>query len=344
MLTYFLGGYNSYNIRTKQIPSGSNILGVYTQNMSSLEDFAFNAGSWSYNECESVVGITFNLEIALNPIPGDEYRISLRPSITSSTTPFTTYPEIWNGSLQVFASQSVNKPAYVNQIPIASSGEGQIPCEISRQSDNDYIIYETDCPQPGPVTTSTTTTAGPTTTTTSTTSTTSTTTSTTSTTTSTTTTLAPTTTTTTTASPVDLVFYFGNLTGVNGTNICWSGSNSSGTGIGIQFPELKTFMSSDAGCTTPYGTSWDLNPPNRDYFFSAGMMDSGLWSTSSGGVLSPGNFYRTRISGSVRIDVGGFSPIETFDLTGTQYKDITQNGKTARILGPNCALNSTAGC
>ena len=68
MLTYFLGGYNSYNIRTKQIPSGSNIMVVYTENMTSLDDYAFNAGSWSYNECESIVGITFNLEIPLGQL------------------------------------------------------------------------------------------------------------------------------------------------------------------------------------------------------------------------------------------------------------------------------------
>lgn len=160
MLTYFLGGYNSYRIRTKQIPSGSQFLNVYVQNMATLEDYSFgaNPGQWSYNECESMVDISFNLDIPLNVITGDEYRMWLRPAITSSTTPYTVYPSIWNGSLQVFASQSVNKPAYVNQIPIASGGEGQIPCEISRQSDNEYIIYEGDCYQPGGITTTTTST------------------------------------------------------------------------------------------------------------------------------------------------------------------------------------------
>ena len=145
MLTYFLGGYNNYHIRTKQIPSGSNILAVVTQNMTTQEDFAFNAGSWSYNECESMVGITFNLEIALNPIPGDEYRIWLRPAITSSTTPYTEYPSIWDGSLQVFASQSINKSAYVNQIPVDEEF-------ISRDSSNTFVYWD----QTAPITSTTT--------------------------------------------------------------------------------------------------------------------------------------------------------------------------------------------
>jgi hypothetical protein len=170
MLTYFLGDYNTFRIRTKQIPSGSNGIVIYTQNMSTLEDFAFGAGAYTYNECESLLDITFNLEIPLNPIPGDEYRMWVRPSITSSTIPYTQYPPIWNGSLQVFPSQSVDKPAYVNQIPIASAGQDQIPCEVSRQSENEYILYEGGCPSPfGPTTTTTSTTTSTTTTTTSTT-------------------------------------------------------------------------------------------------------------------------------------------------------------------------------
>ena len=226
---------------------------------------------------------------------------------------------------------------YINQIPL----DGDV---ISFDSDNEYIILN-------PNTTTTTTTAAPTTTTTSTTTTTLAPTTTTTTAGTTTTTTAGTTTTTTagtttttTAAPVDLVFLFGSQIGGNGFDVCWSGSNSSGTGIGIEFRELKRFMSSDSACTIPYGTSWDLNPAPRDFFFNAGTMDSGNWGSTSGGSLSPGNFYRTRISGSFRIDVGGFSAYTTFDLTGSQFKDLTHNGRTARLLGPNCTLNNTAGC
>jgi len=313
MLTYFISGSNGYTIRTSQ--STSTAFTMSLQDMLKQTNSTASITSISYNECESMVSFTASIS-GVNI--GDEFRATLTNGIE----------DIWNGSIQVFASQSVNKPAYVNQIPVDEEF-------ISRDSSNTFVYWEQAAPSPS--TTTTTTTAAPTTTTTSTTTTT--TTSTTS-----TTTAAPTTTTTAAPGGVDLVFYFGNQIGGLGFDVCWSGSNSSGTGIGIQFGELKTFMSSDAGCTTPYGTSWDLNPGGRDFFFAGGTMNSGNWSTTSGGSLSPGNFYRTRISGSVRIDVGGFSPYETFDLTGSQYKDITYNGRTARVLGPNCTLNNASGC
>lgn len=119
MLTYFLGGYNNYKLRTAQLPSGSNYMRVDVQNMITLDDYSFLAspGQWSYNQCESIVDISFDLDIALDVNVGDEYRMYLTPAITSSTTPFTYQDPVWHGSLQVFASQSVAKPSYVNQIP-----------------------------------------------------------------------------------------------------------------------------------------------------------------------------------------------------------------------------------
>jgi len=322
MLTYFLPDYNNYKIRTQQLPANTAYMRVDVQNMLTNEDYSFlaNPGQWSYNECESIVDISFNLDIPLNVNVGDEYRIFFTPGITSSTQPFTYGDPVWHGSLQVFASQSVDKPSYVNQIPL----EGR----ISMDSDNTFIYWDQAAPV---VPTTTTTTLAPTTTTIAPTTT--------------TTTLAPTTTTTTTPSGVDLIFFFGSQIGAQGFDVCWSGSNSSGTGIGIEIRELKTFMSSDSACTIPYGTSWDLNPQPRDYFFAGGTMDLGNWGTTSEGTVGDGGtYYRTRISGSFRIDVGGFSPIETFDLTKSQFKDLTHNGKTARILGPNCTLNNHLGC
>jgi len=206
MLTYFLGGYNDYQIRTKQIPSGSNFLSLCTQNMITQEEYCvlFNTGQYSYNECESFVSFSVDLDIPLSVNIADEYRLTLTPAITSATVPFTYLDPIWNGSLQVFASQSVNKPAYVNQIPYEETF-------ISADTNNTFKYWEQASPSPSTTTTTagpttTTTTAAPTTTTTSTTSTTTTSTTsttsttTTSTTTTTTTTAAPTTTTTSTTS------------------------------------------------------------------------------------------------------------------------------------------------
>ena len=309
MLTYFLTGNNAYTIRTSQSPSTAFTMSL--QDMLKQTNSTASITSVSYNECESMVSFTASISGAN---VGQEFRVTL----TNGTT------DIWNGSLQVFASQSVNKPAYVNQIPV----DGEF---ISKDSSNTFVYWEQATPSP----TTTTTTAAPTTTTTlaPTTNTTS------------TTTAAPTTTTTAAPGVVDLVFQFGSQIGGNGFDVCWSGSNSSAQSILIQFGELKQFMSSDSGCTTPYGTSWDINPTGRDYNFLPGFSANGNWSSTSGGSLSGGPYYRSRISGSVRIDVGtGYSPYETFDITGSQYKDITYNGVTARVLGPNCTLNNTAGC
>lgn len=156
MLTYFLPGYNSYQIRTKQLPSGSNFLRVDIQNMLTNDSYSFlnSPGQWSYNECESIVSVSFNLSIASNAKVGDEYRMYLTPAITSSTTPFTYLDPVWHGSLQVFASQSVDKPSYVNQIPVDEEFK-------SRQSDNEFVYWSQTSAAPTP-----TTTAAPTTTTT----------------------------------------------------------------------------------------------------------------------------------------------------------------------------------
>jgi hypothetical protein len=347
MLTYFLPGYNTYKIRTKQIPSGSNFLRVDVQNMLTLDDYSFlnNPGQWSYDECESIVNVSFNLDIALDVNVGDEYRIFLTPAITSSTTPFTYFDPVWHGSLQVFASQSVDKPAYVNQLPIEE-------VFISEDTTNEFVYWS----QTAPLTTTTTvaptttTTAAPTTTTTLA-PTTTTQAPTTTTTLAPTTTIAPTTTTaapttTTTAAPgsPNLVISINDLYGGLGFNQCVSGVNSSAYGAGVQMNQLKTFLSSDSGCTTPYGTSWDLASSQGQFFGSSATTYMQL-TTNTGGSIGSGNYYRTRYSGSFDFDVPGlgigFTSNQTFDLTGTQYVDYTKSGFTVRILGPNCTLNNS---
>ncbi len=221
MLTYYLGGYNDYSIRTKQICSGSNYMRVTLQNMMTQDNYSFinGPGQWSYNECESIVSMSFNLSISSNSIVGDQYRVYLTPAISNSTTPFTYCEDVWHGSLAVFTSQSIDKPGYVNQIP-----EGET--FISRDSTNEYMVWSQAAPIISTTTTSTTTTLAPPTTTTTlaptTTTTTEGTTTTTTTvapttttttlaTTTTTTTLAPTTTTTTTAGPAQCPYNVGDL-------------------------------------------------------------------------------------------------------------------------------------
>ena len=331
MLTYYLGGYNDYTIRTKQICSGSNYLRVTLQNMMTQDNYSFinGPGQWSYNECESIVSMSFNLSISSNSIVGDQYRVYLTPAISNSTTPFTYCEDVWHGSLAVFTSQSIDKPGYVNQIP-----EGET--FISRDSVNEYIVWSQAAPAPSTTTTTTiaptttTTTLVPTTTTTSTTS---------------TTTLAPTTTTTTVApGAIDADFRFNRQAGGMGFNVCASGSILPGGTIdSVVINEYKLFMSSDSNCTVPYGTSWDLATPPFIYNFSGNVSPV----CTSGGDLN-GTYYRSRVSGSLQFQYQpGFqvSPLLSFDISGSGFQDLTFAGRTLRVYAAGCVLNdNTPGC
>jgi len=271
--------------------------------------------SISYNECESMVSFTASIS---NVNIGDEFRATLTNGIT----------DLWNGSIQVFASQSINKPAYVNQIPVDEEF-------ISRDSSNTFVYWDQDA-IPTPTTTiAPTTTQAPTTTTTIAPTTTTTLAPTT------TTTLAPTTT-TTTAAGVNANFFFGNQIGGSGFDVCISGSTD-GVIDSVVVQEYKLFMSSDAGCTTPYGTTWDLQTTPSIYNFNGQVTRA----CSSGGSISPGNFYRTRVSGSVQFQYqpGSLvSPLLSFDISGSGFQDVTFAGRTLRIYAAGCTLNNSAGC
>lgn len=102
MLTYFISGSNGYTIRTSQSPSTAFTMSL--QDMLTQTNSTASITSVSYNECESMVSFTASISGANI---GQEFRATL----TNGTT------DLWNGSIQVFASQSVAKPSYVNQIP-----------------------------------------------------------------------------------------------------------------------------------------------------------------------------------------------------------------------------------
>jgi hypothetical protein len=157
MLSYYKGGYNDYMIRTAQLPSGSKFLLLSYQDMITLENSSvlFDPNQWTYNACESFVSFSVNFDINTDYPVGTEFRLTLTPAVSTSAIPFTYRDDVWNGSIQFYASQSINKPVYKTQ-----NDEF-----ISYASDNEFIIVE---PFTGPTTT-TTTLPPPTTTTTSTT-------------------------------------------------------------------------------------------------------------------------------------------------------------------------------
>ena len=327
MLTYFIPGGNGYTIRTSQTTATAFTMSL--QDMLTQVNSTASIVSASYSPCESIASFTASIA---NAYIGQEFRVRLSNGIT----------DIWNGSLQVFASQSPAKAEYINQIPLDDD-------VISFNSGNEYIILNpntTTTTTAGPTTTTTTSTTTTTTSTTTTTlapTTTTTTAGTTTTTTTTTTTAAPTTTTTAAPAAVDANFFFGRQVGGNGFDVCISGSTN-GNITEVAIWDYNLFMSSDSACTIPYGTQWTMTSPPQIYFFGTGNQQKGC---SSGGSLN-GTFYRTRISGSIQFvtQPGSVaSPIIGFDISGSGFQDITFGGRTLRINGAGCTLNdNTSGC
>jgi hypothetical protein len=90
------------------------------QDMMSQVNTTASLSNITYNGYESL--LAFTASINTNVI-ADEYRATLYNS--GSSTP------IWNGSIQVYASQSIDKANYVTQ------NDGY----VSNVSTNEFIIY-----------------------------------------------------------------------------------------------------------------------------------------------------------------------------------------------------------
>ena len=120
MQAYYISGSNVFNIRTK--PTGSSNLTLHLQNMMTLTNKSSSISPYTFAPYEST--LTFTASIA-NALVGDEYRAYINDGTCS----------IWHGSIQVYASQSIDKPNYTNQIPLEYVYK-------SRLSDNEYIILD----------------------------------------------------------------------------------------------------------------------------------------------------------------------------------------------------------
>jgi len=118
MLTYFLSGSNAYTIRTAV--TSSNQFTMSLQDMMSQINTTASLSNITYNGYESL--LAFTASINTNVI-ANEYRATLYNS--GSSTP------IWNGTFQVYASQSIDKANYVTQ------NDGY----VSNVSTNEFIIY-----------------------------------------------------------------------------------------------------------------------------------------------------------------------------------------------------------
>lgn len=117
MLSYYISGSNVFTLRTK--PTGSSNLTLHLQDMYTLVNTSSSISSYTYNDYQSLLQFTGSIPSASI---GDEYRAHISDTTCS----------IWNGSIQVYTSQSIDKPAYLNQ------NDGY----ISNLSENEFIILD----------------------------------------------------------------------------------------------------------------------------------------------------------------------------------------------------------
>lgn len=119
MLSYYISQSNDFTIRTA--PTASSAYTMSLQDMYQLNNLTASLSGITYDGYESMLGFTASISGA---IVGGEYRATIYNS--GSTEP------IWNGSIQVYGSQSVDKSVYENQ-------NNQY---VSHQSENRYIIMD----------------------------------------------------------------------------------------------------------------------------------------------------------------------------------------------------------
>jgi hypothetical protein len=120
MLAYYISGSNTFTIRTA--PTGSTTLTLHLQDMMTLRNQSSSVSPYTYNTWESMLSFTASIQSAS---VGAEYRAYISDGTSS----------IWNGSFNVFTSQSIDKANYENQIPLEDVYK-------SRLSTNEYIILE----------------------------------------------------------------------------------------------------------------------------------------------------------------------------------------------------------
>jgi len=124
MLTYYSSGSNIWTFRVQ--PTGSANLKLYLQDMTTLENYTASLSNYTYDAYESKLSFTASqVSLFVSASVGTQWRAFINDTTCS----------IWHGSVSVFTSQSVNKPNYVNQIPLED-------VYISNVSNNEYIILE----------------------------------------------------------------------------------------------------------------------------------------------------------------------------------------------------------
>ena len=127
MLSYYISQSNEFVVRTQDTASlavsGSDIAEdmtlVLEDMMTYSQSFYPLSGSYTFNPYESVFTFSQSLEGSVRD--AQEFRVHLSGSVSGS---------IYSGTMQVYASQSIDKVVYLTQNEEF----------ISNTTDNDYIV------------------------------------------------------------------------------------------------------------------------------------------------------------------------------------------------------------
>ena len=127
MLSYYISQSNEFVVRTQDtasvVISGSDVTEdmtlVLEDMMTYSQSFYPLSGSYTFNPYENVFTFSQSLEGSVRD--AQEFRVHLSGSVSGS---------VYSGTMQVFASQSIDKVVYLTQNEEF----------ISNTTDNDYIV------------------------------------------------------------------------------------------------------------------------------------------------------------------------------------------------------------
>lgn len=117
MQSYYISGSNVFTFRTFQTGSGDLTLNL--ENMLTLSTSSVSLSSFTFDAEQQILAFTASLTASV----GDEFRAYIVDSCDN---------QLWDGTIQAYASQSIDKPNYTNQNTTGSF--------ISNMTSNEYII------------------------------------------------------------------------------------------------------------------------------------------------------------------------------------------------------------
>lgn len=127
MLSYYISQSNEFVVRTQDtaslVVSGSDIaedMTLVLEDMMTYSSSYYNlSGSYTFNPYENILTFSQSLEGSVRD--AQEFRVHLSGSVSGS---------VYSGTMQVYASQSIDKVVYLTQNEEF----------ISNTTDNDYIV------------------------------------------------------------------------------------------------------------------------------------------------------------------------------------------------------------